>query len=91
MQSKIKIRDYPCGSGKTTPMIEGLQIDRKYLVIVPLLSEVERVIRCSKSIPFQQPSANDNQASNKTESLEGLVLQGENTSQPTAFTNALFP
>ena len=78
MQSTIKIRDYPCGSGKTTSMIEGFQRDRKYLVIVPLLSEVERVIRCSKSIPFQQPSANDNQASNKTESLEGLVLQGEN-------------
>ena len=42
MQSTVIIRDYPCGSGKTTSMIEGFHSDRRYLVIVPLLTEVDR-------------------------------------------------
>ena len=78
MQSTVTIRDYPCGSGKTTSMIEGFRSDRKYLVIVPLLTEVDRVVEWSKSVPFQQPHANDNDASTKTESLENMVLQGQN-------------
>ena len=44
MQSTVTIRDYPCGSGKTTSMIEGFQSDRKYLVITPLKTEVARII-----------------------------------------------
>ena len=40
MNKVIKIEDYPCGSGKTTRMIENFKEDRKYLVILPLLSEV---------------------------------------------------
>ena len=52
MQSTVTIRDYPCGSGKTTSMIEGFRSDRKYLVILPLLSEVDRVVEWSKSTPF---------------------------------------
>ena len=44
MQSTVTIRDYPCGSGKTTSMIESFHSDRKYLVIVPLLPEVDRVV-----------------------------------------------
>ena len=59
-------------------MIEGFRSDRKYLVIVPLLTEVDRVVEWSKSTPFQQPHANDNDASTKTESLESMVLQGQN-------------
>ena len=86
MQSTVTIRDYPCGSGKTTSMIEGFRSDRKYLVIVPLLTEVDRVIEWSKSVPFQQPHANDNDASTKTESLESMVLQGKNI----AATHSLF-
>ena len=78
MQSIITIKDQPCGSGKTTSMIEGFRSDRKYLVIVPLLTEVDRVVEWSKSTPFQQPHANDNNAPTKTESLESMVLQGEN-------------
>ncbi len=78
MQSTVTICDYPCGSGKTTSMIEGFCSDQKYLVIVPLLTEVDRVVEWSKSAPFQQPHANDNDASTKTESLESMVLQGEN-------------
>ena len=74
MQSTVTIRDYPCGSGKTTSMIEGFRSDRKYLVIVPLLTEVERVVECSKSVLFQQPHANDNDAPTKTEHLEKMVI-----------------
>jgi hypothetical protein len=78
MQLIINIKDQPCGSGKTTSMIEGFQQDRKYLVIVPELTEVDRVIEGSKSVPFQQPHANDNDAGTKTQSLENLVLNGIN-------------
>ncbi len=78
MQSTVTICEYPCGSGKTTSMIEGFHTYRKYLVIVPLLTEVDRVVECSKSTPFQQPHANDNNAPTKTGSLEKMVLQGEN-------------
>jgi hypothetical protein len=78
MQSIINIKDQPCGSGKTTSMIEGFRSDRKYLVIVPLLTEVNRVIEWSKSVPFQQPHANDNDTPTKTEHLESMVRQREN-------------
>ena len=78
MQSKVTIRDYPCGSGKPTSMIEGFCSDLKSFVIVPLLPEVDRVVEWSKSTPFQQPHANDNNAPTKTEHLENMVLQEEN-------------
>ena len=78
MQSTIHIKDRPCGSGKTTSMIEGFQSDRKYLVITPLKTEVRRIIEGSKSVPFQQPHENDNEAGTKFRSLENLVLNGMN-------------
>ncbi len=78
MQSIINIKDQPCGSGKTTSMIEGFQRDRKYLVITPLKTEVRRIIEGSKSVPFQQPHENDNEAGTKFRSLENLVLIGMN-------------
>ena len=55
MQSTVTIRDYPCGSGKITSVIEGFRSDRKYLVIVPLLTEVDRVVEWSKSIYLPSP------------------------------------
>jgi hypothetical protein len=91
MQSTVTIRDYPCGSGKTTSMIEGFRSDRKYLVIVPLLTEVNRVIEWSKSVPFQQPHANDNDTSTKTESLESMVLQGQNIATTHSLHERLVP
>ena len=86
MQSTVTIRDYPCGSGKTTSMIEGFRSDRKYLVITPLRTEVRRIIEGSKSVHFQQPHKNDNEARTKTASLQSMVLQGENI----AATHSLF-
>ena len=52
MNKVIKIEDYPCGSGKMTRMIENFKEDQKYPVILPLLSEVTRVIEGSKGITF---------------------------------------
>jgi len=91
MQSTVTIHDYHCGSGKTTSMIEGFRSDWKYLVIVPLLSEVDRVVEWSKWVPFQQPHANDNDASTKTESLESMVLQGQNIATTHSLHERLVP
>ena len=77
-QTTIKIIDKPCGSGKTTIMINGFNNNDKYLVIVPLLSEVERVIEQSVEVPFVQPHANDNEAGTKFASLEEQLLLGCN-------------
>ena len=74
----IKIIDKPCGSGKTTAMINNFNNNEKYLVIVPLLSEVERVIEQSEEVPFVQPHANDNEAGTKFASLEEQLLLGCN-------------
>ena len=46
----IKIIDKPCGSGKTTAMINNFNNQDKYLVIVPLLSEVDRIVEESKEV-----------------------------------------
>jgi len=77
-ETTIKIIDKPCGSGKTTAMINGFNNNDKYLVIVPLLSEVERVIKQSEEVPFVQPHANDNEAGTKFASLEEQLLLGCN-------------
>ena len=74
----IKIIDKPCGSGKTTAMINNFNNNEKYLVIVPLMSEVERVIEQSKEVSFVQPHANDNEAGTKFASLEEQLLLGCN-------------
>ena len=78
MNKEIKIADYPCGSGKTTRMIENFKENRKYLVILPSLSEVDRVMEASKGIKFVQPDENDNAQGAKTSSLESQLLLGNN-------------
>ena len=75
MNKEIKIIDYPCGSGKTTKMIENFKEDRKYLVILPLLSEINRVIEASNDVEFVQP---DDKQGTKTDSLESHLLLGKN-------------
>ena len=70
MNKAIKIIDCPCGSGKTTKMIESFKEDQKYLAILPMLTEVTRVIEGSKDIEFVQPDENDNAQGTKTSSLE---------------------
>ena len=78
MNKVIKIIDYPCGSGKTTRMIEGFRPENKYLVVVPYLTEVTRVIEDSKDTEFVQPHANDNEQGTKAGSLEAQLLLGNN-------------
>ena len=78
MNKVIKIEDSPCGSGKTTRMIENFKEDQKYLVILPMLTEVTRVVEGSKDIEFVQPHANDNEQGTKTSSLEAQLLLGSN-------------
>ena len=78
MNKEIKIIDYPCGSGKTTRMIDGFKEDRKYLVILTMLTEVTRVIEGSKDIEFVQSDENDNEHGTKTSSLESQLLLGNN-------------
>ena len=73
--TSIKIIDKPCSSGKTTAMINNFNNRDKYLVIVPLLSEVDRIVEGSKEVEFVQPHANDNNARDKVCQLrEHLIL-----------------
>ena len=76
--TSIKIIDKPCGSGKTTAMISNFNNQDKYLVIVPLLSEVDRIVEGSKEVEFVQPHANDNNAGTKYASLEEHLILGRN-------------
>ena len=74
----IKIIDKPCGSGKTTAMINNFNNQDKYLVIVPLLSEVDRIVEGSKEVEFVQPYTNDNNEGTKYASLEKHLNLGRN-------------
>ena len=74
----IKIIDKPCGSGKTTAMINNFNNQDKYLVIVPLLSEVDRIVEGSMEVEFVQPHANDNNSGTKYASLEEHLILGRN-------------
>ncbi|MDB2469662.1 hypothetical protein N9X39_06335 [Alphaproteobacteria bacterium] len=78
MNKHINIKDYPCGTGKTTSMIKEFQQNKKYLVILPLLSEVKRVIDQSQPILFEQPTTDENEHNTKAESIKELLLTGQN-------------
>ena len=78
MHQHITIKDFPCGSGKTTSMIKEFNKESKYLVILPLLSEVDRVIKETRDVVFVQPSVDDNRLGLKSESLKELLLTGQN-------------
>ena len=78
MHKHITIKDFPCGSGKTTSMIKEFNKESKYLVILPLLTEVDRVIKESIDVVFVQPSIDDNRLGLKSESLKELLLTGQN-------------
>lgn len=74
----IRIIDKPCGSGKTTAMIEGFEPENKYLVIVPLLTEVDRIIDQSTTVEFVQPHEYDTSIGTKYASLEEHLINGRN-------------
>lgn len=80
----VTVIDRPCGSGKTTSILKGLSRDRQYLVIVPLLSEVERFLKYA-SVPFVTPGVGEG-FSTKTDALRSLLEEGKNV----VATHALF-
>jgi hypothetical protein len=59
-------------------MIKEFQQNKKYLVILPLLSEVKRVIDQSQPILFEQPTTDENAHNTKAESIKELLLTGQN-------------
>lgn len=72
-RSHVHFVDRPCGTGKTSEILRSFIPGRKYLVVVPLLSEVERIIR-DASVSFVQPEDRPT----KSDDLEALLLQGSN-------------
>ena len=59
-------------------MINGFNNQNKYLVIVPLLTEVQRIIEHSNKVPFVEPKECDNNKGTKYASLEEHLLLGHN-------------
>ena len=80
----VRIIDRPCGSGKTTKMLNSFEPERRYLVVVPLLTEVARVLD-EACVPFEAPE-DDQDYGTKRSSLEGLLRQKKNI----VTTHALF-
>lgn len=72
----VRIIDRPCGSGKTSHILKSFKSDRKYVVVVPTLDEVQRVID-DASVQFVQPELSKDH-STKREHLETLLCQGHN-------------
>ena len=71
----VKFIDRPCGTGKTTQMINSFCPTEQYLVVVPTLSEVERVLRDSR-VPFKEPD--EKLYGTKIAHLKRLLAEGEN-------------
>lgn len=71
----IKIIDRPCGFGKTTQILKSFEEDKKYLVVVPYLTEVDRFIS-DACVSFNSPTIDDHDS--KYESIQDLLINGEN-------------
>lgn len=76
----ITIIDRPCGSGKTTELLNSLDPEKQYLIVVPLLSECERVIVETTKLYgndfFRQPSTRETET--KHDVLRTLIIEGQN-------------
>lgn len=72
----IEIIDEPCGTGKTTQMIRSLNPEKKYLIIVPYLSEVQRIIENADQINLFQPDGKLVYEQTKQSHLRQLLKQG---------------
>ena len=91
MTATITIKDYPCGSGKTTSMIQSFRENEKYLVILPELSEIDRVILETNHVTFVAPTTEDNILGTKSQSLKELLLLGQNIATTHAMYERLVP
>ena len=69
IKKPAQIRDRPCGFGKTSSMIENLSKHKKYLIIVPYLSEVTRVLEKAAELGVEmvEPTTNS----------QGMIELGE--------------
>ena len=74
---KITITDPPCGSGKTSKMIKELQPDRLYLIVVPLLSEVQRVLASTSLLNIAEPTSSLTETGTKKAALIELINRGQ--------------
>lgn len=83
-----RIIDRPCGHGKTTELIENLKAHETYLIIVPYLTEVIRVIEgaAKNGIEIVEPSL-DCDGLTKREHLLQLVAARKNI----CTTHAMYP
>lgn len=68
----IRFIDQPCGNGKTSEAIKALDPTRRYLIVVPFLSEVERW-RAEASIPLE---VSMDETANKSDWLRQTVREG---------------
>ena len=74
----VTIDDFPCGSGKTTKMMQKLKPNELYLIVVPLRSEIERVLNNISHLGFEEPLAAMTSIGTKQAAL--LKLIGERKS-----------
>ena len=74
----VTIDDFPCGSGKTTKMMQKLKPNELYLIVVPLRSEIERVLNNISHLGFEEPLAAMTSIGTKRAAL--LKLIGERKS-----------
>ena len=72
---RLTIVDRPCGSGKSSKLLSSFRSDRKYLVVVPLLTEVDR-FKKDACVRFTEPSSD--YSDRKLGSLLDLLMDGEN-------------
>ena len=91
MNTTITIKDYPCGSGKTTSMINSFKEEEKYLVILPYLKEVDRVILETNNVTFVQPTPTETISNTKSESLRDFLLLGKNIATTHSMYERLVP
>ncbi|KQN73585.1 hypothetical protein [Devosia sp. Leaf64] len=72
----VRIIDRPCGSGKTSKLLKSFAPDHRYIVVVNLLSEVDRVLS-DACVPFIAPLANADYGTKRSD-LENLLLRKQN-------------
>lgn len=73
--NKIIITDLPCGGGKTSKMIRTLKPDKLYLIVVPLLTEVKRVLEGTSHLDFAEPVKTTKELGTKRAALLELIVQ----------------
>lgn len=88
--NKVKIIDSPMGTGKTTAIINMINLtsnDQKIMFVTPFLAECDRIIRSCPSKKFEQPELSKKlNIKTKSFSLQMLLEQNKNIT----CTHALF-